>query len=484
VNRAAVLQRLGDYTNAIEDLGKVLLIDPKHKRAKRALTLLKEAGHSSSSGGGGGPDEGAVAAVVAAPVAGGRLSVDGSAAEDQEDDDTAVLVSIVGGRTGSGKTEILDCLRKRGELVLDLEGLANHRGSAFGAIGQLDQPSNEQYENRCALSWWRCVATAVANQRGRRRVWMEHEGPHVGKCMVPPGLVALVNEARGGFIVVEMSRPLRVARLVEDYCRGEGTPEELATRDADLAACVTKLRKKLGQTTHENAIAAMGKREYDVVCDLMLDHYDGLYDHHRGTNTSRRRGVVSLDSVDADKNAGIVLAAAAVLAPGSSLEMPAAEPGLGRQVEGLRLLIDVADAGWQSRLVAFTDAELQKGRDGQLIGKTYTAPANKWAERKQSREQLQYGVYTNSNRVQATVKVLPLPALFEELLDRMVAQGVFAPSERPDSCVVNAYEKGMWLPPHVDSASFARPFATVSLLSDQVGSMSALAHSPWRPKHA
>jgi alkylated DNA repair dioxygenase AlkB len=177
---------------------------------------------------------------------------------------------------------------------------------------------------------------------------------------------------------------------------------------------------------------------------------------------------VPLDSVDADANAGIVLAAADVLAPGTSLEMPAPETGLGCETEGLRLLIDVADSGWQSRLVAFANAELQKGRNGQLVGKTYTAPANKWAERKQSREQLQYGVYTNSNRVQLTVNVLPLPALFEELLDHMVAHGVFAPGERPDSCVVNAYEAGMWLPPHVDSTSFARPFATMSLLSDQV----------------
>jgi tRNA 2-selenouridine synthase len=52
-------------------------------------------------------------------------------------------VVVLGGCTGSGKTEVLHVLRAKGEQVLDLEGLANHRGSAFGAVGQLPQPSNE-----------------------------------------------------------------------------------------------------------------------------------------------------------------------------------------------------------------------------------------------------------------------------------------------------------------------------------------------------
>lgn len=52
-------------------------------------------------------------------------------------------VVVLGGCTGSGKTEVLHALRRKGEQVLDLEGLANHRGSAFGAVGQPPQPSNE-----------------------------------------------------------------------------------------------------------------------------------------------------------------------------------------------------------------------------------------------------------------------------------------------------------------------------------------------------
>ena len=62
---------------------------------------------------------------------------------------------------------------------------------------------------------------------------------------------------------------------------------------------------------------------------------------------------------------------------------------------------------------------------------------------------------------------MPLPPLLEALLDRLEARGIFTASERPDTCCVNAYEAGSWLPPHVDSAAFDRPFCTLSLLSVQ-----------------
>ena len=60
-----------------------------------------------------------------------------------EDTPPPTSIMVLGGCTGSGKTEVLHELRARGEQVLDLEGLANHRGSAFGAVGQDPQPSNE-----------------------------------------------------------------------------------------------------------------------------------------------------------------------------------------------------------------------------------------------------------------------------------------------------------------------------------------------------
>jgi tRNA 2-selenouridine synthase SelU len=424
VNRAFVLQRMGQYKRASKDLKAALEIDPKHKRAKRALTLLQDVENSEPS----------TARQSTAAINGDNRTTSGPAPNGSGGGEQ-LLISVIGGRTGSGKTEILDCLRQCGESVIDLEALACHRGSAFGAIGQPEQPSNEQFENRCALAWRRCISSDHPAVDSQRRVWIEHEGPHIGKCKVPPGIVALINGARGGFVVLDMPRPLRVARLVQDYCALPssshcGSASELAVRDEQLGLCVSKLRKKLGEELFHQAAEALRRRAYDVVCDMMLDHYDALYDYHRETNTSCRRATLRCTSVDAMQNARFVLAAAAVVAPYShvknnSLPSQCAQQqncrehesiSPAREVEGLRLFVDVADAEWQARLVEFAGSELEAGRAGRLIGKTYSAPASKWAERKQSREMLQYGCYTNSNRVQPTVTVAPMPGILLEVI--------------------------------------------------------------------
>lgn len=89
-------------------------------------------------------------------------------------------IFVLGGYTGSGKTAILNELSLRGEQFLDLEGFANHRGSAFGWIGQDEQPTNETYENLLAL--------AVRRVTDEKPLWIEHEGSHVGSCSVPIGI--------------------------------------------------------------------------------------------------------------------------------------------------------------------------------------------------------------------------------------------------------------------------------------------------------
>lgn len=136
-------------------------------------------------------------------------------------------------------------------------------------------------------------------------------------------------------------------------------------------------------------------------------------------------------------------------------------------IDGLSLFEDVLDTASQQRLVAFTEAALTAGRAGKLPGRTFQTQSPKWAARGQSREMLQYGVYTNSNRVEQSVEVAPLPPPLLELRAELVARGIFDESNMPDCCCINIYSPGMWLPPHVDNLEFGRPFCTVSLLSDQ-----------------
>ena len=80
---------------------------------------------------------------------------------------------------------------------------------------------------------------------------------------------------------------------------------------------------------------------------------------------------------------------------------------------------------------------------------------------------LQYGTYTHSNRVDADVEVASMPKALIDVVDALIARGVITEDERMDSCTINVYERGMWIPPHIDNPSFARPFVTVSLASAQ-----------------
>ena len=101
-------------------------------------------------------------------------------------DETARVV-ILGGYTGSGKTEILTHLSKIGEQVIDLEKLASHKGSAFGGIGQPDQPTNEQFGNNLYDHWQRLDKT--------RFIWLEDESRMIGKVTMPDQMVRKIKQS-------------------------------------------------------------------------------------------------------------------------------------------------------------------------------------------------------------------------------------------------------------------------------------------------
>ena len=165
---------------------------------------------------------------------------------------------ILGGKTGSGKTDILHELAAQGEQIIDLEGLANHKGSSYGAIGQLPQPSSEQFENLIFVDWQRL-------DRGRR-IWLEDESRNVGSCFVPMPLWQQMRAAPVAF--VDVPKPVRVARLVREYT---GIDHEL------LIEATERIRKRLGGKTTQLALDALAQQDYATVADLTLDYYDKAY---------------------------------------------------------------------------------------------------------------------------------------------------------------------------------------------------------------
>ena len=133
---------------------------------------------------------------------------------------------------------------------------------------------------------------------------------------------------------------------------------------------------------------------------------------------------------------------------------------------GLVLFEDCLDGDDCRALEEFAFDNVARGRSGELRGKSYVPQPEQWLGTGQGRETVHFGVLCKYNQVKS-VNVEPLPAPLVGVLDTLEAAGVFTAAERPDTCCMNAYEEGSWLPPHCDSLAFDRPFFTLSLLSAQ-----------------
>lgn len=167
-------------------------------------------------------------------------------------------IIVLGGETGSGKTEVLKALSEIGEQVVDLEHFARHKGSAFGALGESAQPTNEQFEAEVAL----CIAAF----NPEKVVWMEDESRMIGKVYIDQGLWTQMRNARR--VRLDIPRTVRVERLVKDY--GKFDKEGLSN-------CILKIEKKLGGLVAKECLQALQNDDLKTVADLTLQYYDKSY---------------------------------------------------------------------------------------------------------------------------------------------------------------------------------------------------------------
>jgi len=172
-------------------------------------------------------------------------------------------VVVLDGNTGSAKTDILNLLPGLGCQVIDLEGLANHRGSLFGHMGP--QPSQKAFEG--------ALAQALAGLDPAKPVVVEAESSKIGNCRMPPELwKAMVAAPR---VAIAAPRPARAEYLARAYSDLTSDPER-------LAATVELLRPVHAQEViaEWQALAAAG--EHAALADsLMEQHYDPRYGKHR-----------------------------------------------------------------------------------------------------------------------------------------------------------------------------------------------------------
>ncbi|GAA0139573.1 hypothetical protein LIER_35106 [Lithospermum erythrorhizon] len=141
-------------------------------------------------------------------------------------------------------------------------------------------------------------------------------------------------------------------------------------------------------------------------------------------------------------------------------------------LEGLELHNGIFSAAEQKRIVNFVEELQEMGENGKLRERTYTTP-RKWMKGK-GRVTLQFGCCYNYAKdrkgnppgILKNELVDPLPQLFKVMIKRLVRWHVLRPTCVPDSCIVNIYDEGDCIPPHIDNHEFVRPFCTVSFLSE------------------
>ena len=197
--------------------------------------------------------------------------------------------NILGGYTGSGKTELLKALKEKGEKIIDLEGIANHKGSAFGSIGMSPQPGQEMFENLLSIElrcksmvnseWSNKVASHSPLTIHYSPLWLEDESQRIGQVNIPHELWKSMRQSPVYFLDIPFKE--RLKHIVQEY--GQLDPEKVT--DA-----INRISQKLGHLNAKKAILLLNEGKIAESFDILL-HY---YDKHYFKSLHNREGINSL----------------------------------------------------------------------------------------------------------------------------------------------------------------------------------------------
>ncbi len=172
-------------------------------------------------------------------------------------------IYVLRGLTGVGKTQVLRRLAEQGYPVVDLEGLANHRGSAFGALGLDPQPNQKMFE---ALLWQRLEQLGTSAY-----LLTEGESLHIGRLLVPKHFHQAMQVQPS--IWLKASLEFRTRIILEDYPAIDRLREQF-----EKPICA--LKEKLGKKVVAELLELLHRGQWErLVYDLMVHYYDPLYMH-------------------------------------------------------------------------------------------------------------------------------------------------------------------------------------------------------------
>jgi len=194
---------------------------------------------------------------------------------------------LLGGSTGSGKTDVLKELQKLAVQTVDLEAFAHHKGSAFGFIGQEKQPAQQQFENN--------LYHAFSDLDPNKMLFLEDESYSIGTVSLPYDLWLQMKNAP--IIKLQVPFELRVKRLVAEY--GQATFETLLRP-------LTAIKTRLGPQHYKTALEHLQKGEMDKVAAITLHYYDKAYDHNHLKRGYENVFIVETETDDPAVNAQLI----------------------------------------------------------------------------------------------------------------------------------------------------------------------------------
>jgi len=172
---------------------------------------------------------------------------------------------ILSGFTGSGKTELLQKMQQNGAKVIDLELLANHKGSAFGHIGKGPQSSQEYFENSLAL--------ALFYVDDSSSIWIEDESRRIGHLNIPLALWQTMSKSH--VFLINAPFDFRLNRILAEY--GDLEKEQLMHG-------IMRIQKRLGGLATKQAINFLLDGEIKSCFEILLAYYDKYYQKHLEKN--------------------------------------------------------------------------------------------------------------------------------------------------------------------------------------------------------
>jgi len=179
--------------------------------------------------------------------------------------------NIIGGYTGTGKTLLLHELRRLGNSVIDLEALACHKGSAFGALGENPQPSQEMFENLLAAEL-SSITHPINNQDFNsltkpKVIYIEDESQRIGLINIPSTLWVSMRKSKITFINIPFEE--RLNYLTAEYGIFE---------NEKLVNAIIRIQKRLGGLETKLAINFLLEKNHKECFTILLKYYDKYYE--------------------------------------------------------------------------------------------------------------------------------------------------------------------------------------------------------------